>query len=81
VPADDTTANVSLNPCQKPMHLMIELIKKFSKQGDMIIDLCSGTDMTAVASAIPNRSCMSLKTYELQWCLIPGRFAECKSLL
>jgi hypothetical protein len=60
---------------------MIELIKKFSKQGEMIIDLCSGTDMTAVASAIPNRSCTSLETDELQWRLIPGRFAECKSLL
>jgi DNA modification methylase len=81
VPAEDTTANVSLNPCQKPMRLMIELIKKFSKQGEMIIDLCFGTGTTAVASAITNRSCTSLETDELQWRLIPGRFAECESLL
>jgi hypothetical protein len=54
VPAEGTVANVSLNPCQKPMRLLIELIEKFSKQGEMILDLCSGTGTTAVACAVTN---------------------------
>ena len=79
VPAEDTTANVSVNPCQKPMRLMIELIEKFSKQGEMILDLCSGTGTTAVACAVTNRSCTSLETDELQWRLIPGRLQSAKA--
>jgi DNA modification methylase len=79
VSAEDTVANVRLiNPCQKPMRLMIELIENFSKQGDMILDLCSGTGTTAVACAVTNRSCTSLETYELQWRLIPRRLQSAK---
>ena len=38
VPAENTAASVSLNPCQKPMRLLIELIEKFSKPGERILD-------------------------------------------
>jgi hypothetical protein len=31
VPSENTAANVTLNPCQKPMRLLIELIEKFSQ--------------------------------------------------
>jgi hypothetical protein len=79
VPAEDTATNVSLNPCQKPMHLLIELIEKFSKQGEMILDLCSGTGTTDVACAVTNRNCTSLETYELQWRLIPGRLQSARA--
>jgi DNA modification methylase len=79
VPAEDSVANVSLNPCQKPMRLMIELIEKFSKQGEMILDLCSGTGTTVVACAVTNRSCTSLETDELQFRLIPRRLQSAKS--
>jgi hypothetical protein len=71
VPAKGTVANVSLNPCQKPMRILIELIETFSKQGEMILDLCCGTGTTVVACAVTNRSCTSLETDELQWRLIP----------
>ena len=76
VPAENTAANVSLNPCQKPMRLLIELIEKFSKPGERILDLCSGTGTTAVACAVTNRNCTSL---ELQWRLIPGRLQSAKA--
>ena len=77
VPAEDTASNVSLNPCQKPMRLLIELIEKFSKPGEMILD--SGTGTTAVACAVTNRNCTSLESHELQWRLIPGRLQAAKS--
>ena len=79
VSAENTSGNVTLNPCQKPMRLLIELIEKFSKQGDMILDLCSGTGTTAVACAVTNRSCTSLETDELQFRLIPRRLQSAKS--
>jgi site-specific DNA-methyltransferase (adenine-specific) len=78
VSGENTSGNVTLNPCQKPMRLLIELIEKFSKPGDMILDLCSGTGTTAVACAVTNRSCTSLETDELQWRLIPRRWQSAK---
>jgi hypothetical protein len=78
VSAEGNSGNVTLNPCQKPMRLMIELIKKFSKQGNMILDLFSGTGTTVVACAVANRSCTSLETDELQWRLIPRRLQSAK---
>ena len=79
VSGENTSGNVTLNPCQKPMRLLIELIEKFSKPGDMILDLCSGTGTTAVACAVTNRSCTSLETDELQCRLIPRRLQSAKS--
>jgi DNA modification methylase len=79
VPSENTAANVTLNPCQKPMRLLIELIEKFSKPGERILDLCSGTGTTAVACAVTNRNCTSLESHELQWRLIPGRLQAAKS--
>ena len=67
VSAENTSGNVNLNPCQKPM------------PGDMILDLCSGTGTTAVACAVTNRSCTSLETDELQCRLIPRRLQSAKS--
>ena len=79
VPSENTSANVTLNPCQKPMRLLIELIEKFSKPGERILDLCSGTGTTAVACAVTNRNCTSLESHELQWRLIPGRLQSAKA--
>ena len=81
VPSENTAANVTLNPCQNPMRLLIELIEKFSKPGERILDLCSGTGTTAVACAVTNRNCTSLESHELQWRLIPGRLHGCEILL
>jgi hypothetical protein len=78
VSAEDTTTNVSVNPCQKPMRPMIERIEKFSKQGEMILDLCSGTGRTTAACAVTNWNCTSLDTDELQWHLIPRRLQSAK---
>ena len=61
------------------MRLLIELIEKFSKPGERILDLCSGTGTTAVACALTNRNCTSLESYELQWRLIPGRLQSAKA--
>jgi DNA modification methylase len=61
------------------MRLLIELIEKFSKQGEMILDLCSRTGTTAVACAVTNRNCTSLEIDEQQWRLIPGRLQSAKA--
>ena len=44
----DTEIGVTLNPCQKPMRLIMEIIYQLSKIESNVLDLCSGTGTAAV---------------------------------
>lgn len=46
-----------IHPTQKPVNVLKELIKIFTDEGDVVIDLCCGSASTLRACAELNRSC------------------------
>ena len=79
----DTEVDVTLNPCQKPMRLIMKFIHQFSKIGSNVLDLCSGTGTAAVACVLLNRNCTSIENDQLQFSLLPSRvnvaYNHCRS--
>jgi adenine specific DNA methylase Mod len=65
------TANV--NSCQKPMRLIMRLIHYFSREGNNILDLCSGTGTTAAACLLLNRSLRRHGERRFQSRIMPAR--------
>lgn len=50
------SANNTIHPTQKPVPLFRYLIKTYSNKGDLILDNCSGSGTTAIASHDENRN-------------------------
>ena len=53
-----------LHPTQKPIELLEYLIKTFSNEGDLILDCCSGSGSTAIASIDTNRHYICIEKEE-----------------
>ena len=79
----EAEVDVTLNPCQKPMRLIMKFIHQFSKIGCNVLDLCSGTGTAAVACVLLNRNCTSIENDQLQFSLLPSRvnvaYNHCRS--
>ena len=71
--ATEAEVDVTLNPCQKPMRLIMKIIHQFSKIGSNVLDLCSGTGTAAVACMLLNRNCTSIENEQIQFSLLPSR--------
>jgi len=59
------TQNSSLHPTQKPISLCEYLIKTYTKQGDIVLDSCMGSQTTRIAASNTNRSFIG---FELDKC-------------
>lgn len=51
----------SLHPCQKPVKLLEELIKTYSKENNIILDNTAGSMSTAIAAINTNRKCICIE--------------------
>jgi DNA modification methylase len=71
--ATEAEVNVTLNPCQKPMLLIMKIIHEFSKIGNNVLDLCSGTGTAVVACMLLNRNCTSVENEQIHFSLLPSR--------
>ncbi len=54
----------ALHPTQKPLALIVEIIKTYSNPGDLVLDSCSGSCTTAVASIITDRNYICIENSE-----------------
>jgi 16S rRNA G966 N2-methylase RsmD len=52
------------HPCPKPLPLMVELVKLFSDQGDVILDPFGGSGTTGVAAKLNGRRCILIEKDE-----------------
>ena len=53
--------NNRINPTQKPIELLEYLIKTYSKEGDLILDSCSGSGSTCLAAKNINRNYIGIE--------------------
>ena len=64
---DDDGNAVKVNICQKPIRLLRHIVEHFSRPNDCVLDLCSGTQSTAVACILSNRHCVSVEMAKFQF--------------
>jgi len=50
-----------VHPTQKPAAMIVELIKKYSKKGDIILDLFGGSGSTLIAAEQIGRTCYMME--------------------
>lgn len=53
------------HPTQKPLSLISDILKKHSKEGDLVLDVFAGTFTTHVACDNLNRKCISIEMDEI----------------
>lgn len=51
----------NLHPIQKPLELLINLVKTFSNENDLILDNCMGSGTTGVVGALTNRNFVGIE--------------------
>lgn len=78
---DQDGLNVTVNPCQKPVRLIMKLVEFYTVSGGTVLDLCSGTGTTAVACGLMNRNCYSVDNNPFQVHKQRERFAKFASVL
>jgi DNA modification methylase len=54
-------ANIGIHPTQKPVDLLRFLIKTYSNENDSILDICSGSGSTMIASLMEKRNVDSIE--------------------
>lgn len=55
------------HPTQKPIDLIVYLIKTYSNEGDLILDSCIGSGTTAVGCVRTNRRFIGMEKNERYW--------------
>lgn len=51
----------NLHPTQKPLELLIALVKTFTNEGDLVLDNCMGGGTTRVACVLTNRNFIGIE--------------------
>lgn len=51
----------NLHPTQKPLELLVNLVKTFSDENDLILDNCMGSGTTGVACILTNRNFIGIE--------------------
>ena len=72
----DDGQSTDVNQCQKPIRLLRFIIEHYSFQDNVVLDLCSGSQSTAVACILSNRHCVSIENDEFQFSQGRGRIAQ-----
>lgn len=68
------------HPTQKPVLLLEDLIKTFSNENDLVVDLTMGSGSTGVACKKTNRSFTGIEMDENYFKIAQQRLAECKEI-
>lgn len=66
------------HPTQKPLNLIIDLVKKHSNEGDLVLDTFAGTGTTGEACITLNRRFILVEKDEKYFLLIKNRLGENK---
>lgn len=66
------------HPTQKPLNLIIDLVKKHSNEGDLVLDTFAGTGTTGEACKVLNRRFILIEKDENYFLLIKNRLGENK---
>lgn len=66
----------NLHPTQKPLELLINLVKTFSNEGDLILDNCMGSGTTGVACVLTNRNFIGIEKEEKYFTIAKARIKE-----
>jgi site-specific DNA-methyltransferase (adenine-specific) len=66
------------HPTQKPLNLIIDLVKKHSNEGDLVLDTFAGTGTTGEACKNLNRRFILVERDEKYFLLIKNRLEENK---
>ena len=72
----DKDARNRVHPTQKPVDLIVSLIKDFSDEGDIIIDLFGGSGSTLIACEQLNRTCYMMEIDPKYCDVIRKRYAK-----
>lgn len=59
-----TKGNKKLHPTQKPVDLMEFLIKTYTNEKELVLDICAGSGTTGVAAFNTNRHCIMMEKEE-----------------
>ena len=65
-----------LHPTQKPVLLFEDLIKTFSNEGDLVLDMCAGSGTTAIACINTNRNYICIEKEEKYFEVMNKRIKE-----
>ena len=66
------------HPTQKPILLLEDLIKTFSNEGDLVVDLTAGSGSTPVACDNTGRGCIAIENNDKYFDIMTNRVAENK---
>ncbi|KAL3685543.1 hypothetical protein R1sor_003565 [Riccia sorocarpa] len=61
------------NVYQKSQKVITQLIEDYSKPGDWVLDLCSGSGTTLVCALLAGRNCVAVEKDERQFMFLPSR--------
>lgn len=61
VPRDNVGEGNVLHPTQKPLELMIQLVKTFTNPGDKVLDFCMGSGTTGLACLLTGREFVGIE--------------------
>ncbi|KAL3695628.1 hypothetical protein R1sor_009704 [Riccia sorocarpa] len=61
------------NVYQKSQKVITQLIEDYSKPGDWVLDLCSGSGTTLVCALLAGRNCIAVEKDERQFMFLPSR--------
>ena len=75
--AKDDKRNGSQHPTQKPLELMKYLIKTYSKEDDVVMDNCMGSNTTGLACKELNRQYIGIEKEKAYYDISVKRVTEC----
>lgn len=71
-----TKGNKKLHPTQKPVELMEFLIKTYSNEGDIVLDICAGSGTTGIAAHNTGRHCILMEKDDNFFEVMKKRFTD-----
>ena len=71
----------AIHPTQKPVKLCEYLIKTYSKEGEIVLDNCSGSGSTAIACMETDRNFICIEKDEKIWKASQERIQKYKETL
>ena len=71
-----TTVSKGVHPTQKPVELCEYLIKTYTNEGDLVVDICAGSGTTAVACINTGRRFLCFENSRMYYSLAKKRIRK-----